>query len=63
MKVKVDKGSSTCLGVCACGDRFLAMSHERALQRLVQHEQAVHPTDRHARAAMASWAKRHAADL
>lgn len=63
MRVKVDKGGSTCLGLCACGHRFLATTHERALQRLVQHEQDVHPSDRHARAALASWARRHAANL
>lgn len=61
MKVRVDVSAKTCLGLCECGHRFLAVSHVRALERLAQHEQSAHPEDRHARAALAMWRKRHAA--
>ncbi len=60
MRARVDVGGRTFLGVCACGHRYLAMSHERALERLVDHERDTHPGDNHARSALWSYRKRHA---
>lgn len=61
MNVRVDVGACTALAVCACGWRGLALTHEDALVMACGHERAVHPDDRHARAALAAWRARHAA--
>lgn len=64
MRVRVDIGTPAArvaLGLCACGYRGLAVSHLAALERLAAHEQQTHPEDRHARAALASYRRRHAA--
>ena len=61
MRVRVDFGGRTFLGVCECTRRYLAMSHERALERLADHEREVHPGDNHARSALAAYRKRQAA--
>lgn len=63
MKVKVDKGPATALGLCACGDRFLALSRLGALERLARHERIMHPDDRHARALLAQHRKQLAAPV
>lgn len=60
MKIKVDVSRRSAVGVCACGSRFLALSHERALERLAAHEQRAHPGDKHARQALIQFRKRHA---
>jgi hypothetical protein len=60
MRLKVDTSPSTSVAVCRCGWRGLAVSHDQALVRAVQHEQTVHPDDRHARAALVGYRKRHA---
>jgi len=63
MRVKVDVSECTAVAVCRCGWRGLAVTHRQALVRAVAHEQLQHPEDRHARAALASWDKRHAPAL
>lgn len=58
MNVRVDVGACTALAVCGCGWRGLALTHDEALVMACGHERAVHPEDRHARAALAMLRKR-----
>lgn len=60
MRFKVDVSKSSAVGVCACGHRFLALSHERALERLAEHERRTHPGHKHASEALRNYRKRHA---
>lgn len=49
MKTTTDVTEHSAVAVCACGNRYLALTEERALERAVQHEVTSHPGDKHAR--------------
>lgn len=59
MNIRVDVGDRTFLGLCACGARTLAFTHEGALAQLAIHERQAHPGEKHANEALRNWRKRH----
>lgn len=64
MKYRVDRGdpnSGVAVGLCSCGNRFLAFDQIGCMRRLADHEKVHHPGDKDARAGLAQ-ALRRAAD-
>ena len=51
MKYRVDQGKpdQVALGICECGQRFLALDRQAALTRLALHEAVWHPHDKNVR--------------
>jgi len=52
MKYRIDQGDhdQVALGICECGQRFLALDRPTALARLGLHEAIWHPADKNVRA-------------
>lgn len=61
MHIYVDASDVTFVGLCACGTRVLAFSHESALAQLAEHESRAHRGEKNARWAFAQYRHRHAA--
>jgi len=55
MKYRIDQGDpdQVALGICECGQRFLALDRPTALARLGLHEAIWHPADKNVRANLA----------
>lgn len=60
MKYRIDQGEpgQVALGICACGQRFLALDRAAALARLGVHEAVWHPADKNVRAKLTPSADR-----
>jgi DNA-binding IclR family transcriptional regulator len=59
MRVRVDVGHRTYLGLCGCGARVLAFTHQEALEQLAAHERLAHEGEQHARDALRQYRERH----
>lgn len=61
MKYRIDIGdtsSRVALAICECGWRGLATTKAAAFERIVLHEQTMHPDDHNARSTMRSQRSR-----